>query len=204
MAVTRLAFETGVAYWRKVHKANGDVQHFRIAKSGKDAGLARAVKQQSYAAASTHKETKTHRLDRHTFEYFQSDQSGMFDSYDDAVKVGYTITPPISFNTIKEDITSRIDVTDVFDFIGKRYKELHEERGRYQGIFWSMQYIVNYEDMAKVHYWNSAMYSIKDNIAFWMDDYSELRENLMQAWSTYNDVIIQSIHVNFRKDHLEL
>lgn len=204
MAVTRLAFETGVAYWKKIHKANGDVQHFRIAKSGKDAGLARARKQTSYAAASTHKEPKTHRLDRHKFTHFQGDQSDKFTSYDDAVKVGYTISPSISFNGLKESMTSRISIADVFSFIEKRYKELHKERTRYQGIFWSMQYIINYEDMAKMHYWNSAMYSTKDNISFWIDDYHELQENLMEAWSTYNDVIIQSVHVNFRKDHLEL
>lgn len=206
MGVTRLAFETSKAYWRKVHKSDGDIQHFRIAKSGEDAGLARAKQQQSFAAAKTHVDD-TDSEKGHTVHQFQNDDTDRF-TYDDAVQVGHLFTPPISFDSVKgeDPFTEFQSLGEVYDFLAGKYKDMHGVRDGYQGIYWHMTYSIVLDDGTINHHeWNSGMWDSREPLFYWEGHNSsdsgtlkELWKNLQDAYDSYSDVIIESVSVNYR------
>jgi len=201
--LTRLAYETPTAYWRKVHTKDDRIAYLRI---GKDNGLARWKLQTSYAAGSTHKIAPEDReLDRHTFNFKQLDNTDKYSSYTDAIQVGYHIHTGISYLDTKE--FAWLSLTQVHEFIEERYRDLHTFRDYYQGVFWNMNYDVIYEDTVQNFNWNSGMYASYEDISFWLegrDGLYSLWDNLAEASAGYQDVIIHSIAVKFRHDHMEL
>lgn len=200
MAIKRLKYETTQAYYQKIRKSNGHIQYYKIPKTGKNPGLARAVSQQSFAGASSHHIAPTPTFDKYSFKHFQTERE--LETYRDSVNVGHNITPPISILDFKEDLTVDSTLTELFDYIEERMIELHEQRDEYDMAYWSFAYTIVYDDGTANNYtYNTPSMDYRNPVEYWTKGkkgYRDWVDNILEAIDSYNDLIITTMQVKFR------
>lgn len=205
MDVIRIQFETQKYEYRRVRRTyDNSVRHFRV--GGKTQPYKGIVPSTYYSAKSRYTPETRDIAGFHT-SYYQDDNSHMFDSYDDAIELGYFFDQNPRIGGLSDNVKTDLknDSLDALEDLSRKRQFIH-----YQGIFWGLYYTVvvdegkDYEtNIESTRFIDLHRFS-EESIPGLRDQMESLLNEIFGLTSQYDNVILNEIFAKFRNDELEL